>query len=54
MDLFDGAQSASDAPSWKELPPGAQEALVGLITQLMLDHARLGTTSGKKEVDRDL
>jgi hypothetical protein len=42
MDLFsEGAvDAAAGTPHWRDLPQDAQAALIGLMTQLMLDHAR--------------
>ena len=39
MDLF-AARIAGGAPDWPDLPKDAQEALVGLMTRLILEHAR--------------
>ncbi len=43
MDLFGGALAdrVKSAPSWPDLPEDAQEALVGLMRQLILEHARV-------------
>jgi hypothetical protein len=42
MDLFRGglADASAGAPAWLDLPKDAQDALVGLMTQLILEHAR--------------
>ena len=39
MELF-AARIAGDAPDWPDLPKDAREALVGLMTRLILEHAR--------------
>jgi hypothetical protein len=43
MDLFRGGLPAAavGAPAWPDLPRDAQDALVGLMTQLILGHARM-------------
>ena len=35
-----GRRRGGDAAHWRDLPQDAQAALIGLMTQLMLDHAR--------------
>jgi hypothetical protein len=47
MDLF-ASRRAAGAPDWPDLPKDAQEALVGLMTRLILDHAQAvaPTTAG--------
>ena len=47
MDLF-AAQIAGGAPDWPDLPKDAQEALVGLMTRLILEHARTTTAPTKR------
>ena len=39
MELF-AARIAGGAPAWPDLPKDAREALVGLMTRLILEHAR--------------
>jgi len=39
MELF-AARIAGGAPDWPDLPRDAREALVGLMTRLILEHAR--------------
>jgi hypothetical protein len=39
MDLF-ASGFAAGAPNWPDLPKDAREALVGLMTRLILEHAR--------------
>ena len=39
MELF-AARIAGGAPAWPDLPKDAREALVGLMTLLILKHAR--------------
>lgn len=43
MDLF-AKKAVASAPDWRDLPKDAREALVGLMTRLILEHAR--TTMG--------
>jgi len=42
MDMFTGfaVDAAANLPRWTDLPQNAQAALIGLMTQLMLDHAQ--------------
>jgi hypothetical protein len=42
MDLFMGglADASAGAPAWPDLPKDAQDAVVGLMAQLILEHAR--------------
>ena len=49
MDLFRGglANASAGAPAWPDLPKDAQDALVGLMTRLILEHAR--TSAGSSE-----
>jgi hypothetical protein len=42
MDLF--AARIAGAPDWPDLPKDAREALVGLMTRLILEHARTTAT----------
>ena len=44
MDLF-GSSRAVIAPDWSALPEDARETLVGLMTRLILDHARTAEAS---------
>ncbi|MCP3468505.1 hypothetical protein [Bradyrhizobium sp. CCGUVB23] len=55
MDLFAGgiAHSTVGIPEWRELPKEAQDALVNLMTQLVLDHARVSATPAKREDGHD-
>jgi hypothetical protein len=39
MDMF-ASQVVPGAPDWPDLPRDAQEALLGLMTRLILEHAR--------------
>jgi hypothetical protein len=38
------AGGGANAPAWLDLPTDAREALVGLMTQLILAHARTSVT----------
>jgi len=42
MDLFGGpaVHGGINAPAWRELPRETRDALVNLMTQLMLEHAQ--------------
>ena len=42
LDRFRGgsADARAGAPAWLDLPKDAQDALVGLMTRLILEHAR--------------
>jgi hypothetical protein len=39
MDLF-ASRHAADAPDWPDLPKDTREALVGLMTRLILDYVQ--------------
>ena len=43
MDLF-VRRRAADAPDWLDLPQDARKALIGLMTRLILEHARATAT----------
>ena len=49
MDLFRSgvADGRNSAPKWTELPEDARDALVSMMTQLILKHARTSATSSK-------
>jgi hypothetical protein len=56
MDLFRGAlaETSASGPGWPDLPEGARHTLVGLMTQLMLEHARVNATrSAAAEASHD-
>ena len=42
MEMFTGlsVDAAASLPRWTDLPQNVQAALIGLMTQLMLDHAQ--------------
>ncbi len=46
MDLFGGAvaETGADGLAWLNLPEDTRGTLVGLMTQLILEHARVNTT----------
>lgn len=48
MDLFPGGVTAG-APNWPDLPKDARQALVGLMTRLILEYARTMTTGAGHE-----
>ena len=48
------SNGAIGAPAWPELPAEARAALMGLMTQLILDHAATTATPRAKEVSHDL
>jgi hypothetical protein len=47
-DLFTepGAAACDGGPAWPDLPEDARNTLVGLMTQLMLKHARATAATG--------
>jgi hypothetical protein len=47
MDLFgaNASEGMAGAPSWRDLPREVQDSLTGLMTQLILEHARTQTPS---------
>ncbi|MCP3374941.1 hypothetical protein [Bradyrhizobium cajani] len=55
MDLFTGgiAHGVVGVPEWRDLPKEAQDALVNLMTQLVLDHAQVSATLAKREDGHD-
>jgi hypothetical protein len=48
MDLFPRGVAAG-APDWPDLPEDAQQALVGLMTRLILEYARTTTMGAGHE-----
>ncbi len=52
MDLF-RAGVADGAPAWTELPEDARDALVSLMTQLLLKHARTSPAPSEAEAVHD-
>jgi hypothetical protein len=48
MDLFPQG-GAAGAPNWPDLPKDVQQALVGLMTRLILEHARTTTMGASHE-----
>ena len=52
MDLF-RAGVADGTPTWPELPKDARDALVSLMTQLILKHARTSPAPSGAEAVRD-
>lgn len=53
MDLFGVARGAVGVPEWRELPKEAQDALVNLMTQLVLQHVRVSATLARREDGHD-
>jgi hypothetical protein len=55
MDLFRGvlAQASASGPAWPDLPEGARDTLVGLMTQLILEHVRVNATPSAAEGNHD-
>jgi hypothetical protein len=55
MDLFGDSVAGGTigAPAWRELPRDAQATLVSLLTQLMLEHARVIAGTAKAEAGHD-
>lgn len=56
MDLFSNGRPDGDVgtPVWPELPAEAKDALIGLMTQLILEHSRISAVSPAPEASRDL
>jgi hypothetical protein len=52
MDLF-RAGVADGAPAWKELPEDARDALISLMSQLLLKHARTNPARSEAESVHD-
>jgi hypothetical protein len=46
--------SVASAPAWPELPVEARAALIGLMVQLMLQHAATSPTPTERETGRDV
>ena len=55
MDLFRGvlAQASASGPSWPDLPDGARDTLVGLMTQLILEHVGVNATPSAAEASHE-
>jgi hypothetical protein len=56
MDLFGSGQSGIvvGAPTWLELPPETQRALIRLMARLLLEHADKSQAAAKTGVGHDL
>ena len=56
MDVFgnEAVGNLIDVPEWRELPRDVQEALISLMTQLMLEHVRASAAPAKTEAGHDL
>jgi hypothetical protein len=52
MDLFVSPRAVV-APDWSALPEDARETLVGLMTRLILDHARAAAALTAAEASHD-
>jgi hypothetical protein len=52
MDLFASSRVVV-APDWSDLPEGARETLLGLMTRLILDHAQAAATLTRAEAGHD-
>jgi len=52
MDLF-ASPRAVVAPDWSDLPEGARETVLGLITRLLLNHAQATATLIRAEAGHD-
>jgi hypothetical protein len=52
MDLF-ASPHVVVAPDWSDLPEGARETLLGLMTRLILDHAQAAATLTGAEAGHD-
>jgi len=56
MDLFGSGQSGImvGAPTWLELPPETQRALIRLMARLLLEHANKSQAAAKTGASHDL
>ena len=56
MDLFGSGQSGIvvGAPTWLELPPETQRALIRLMARLLLEHADKSQAAAKTGAGHDL
>ncbi len=56
MDLFGSGQSSIvvGAPTWLELPPETQRALIRLMARLLLEHADKSQAAAKTGAGHDL
>ncbi len=55
LDLFRGvlAQTSAGGPAWPDLPEGTRGTLVGLMTQLILEHAQANARRSAAEAGHD-
>ncbi len=55
MDLFRAmlVQASASGPAWPDLPEGARNTLIGLMTQLILEHVRVNATPTAAEGSHD-
>ena len=55
MDLFRAmlAKASASGPAWPDLPEGARDTLIGLITQLILEHVRVNATPSAAEASHE-
>jgi hypothetical protein len=47
------AKASASGPAWPDLPEGARNTLVGLMTQLILEHVRVNATPTAAEGSHD-
>ena len=55
MDLFRGvlAKASASGPAWPDLPESTRDTLIGLMTQLILEHVRVNATLTAAEGSHD-
>ena len=55
MDLFRSvlAEAGANGPAWPDLPEGARDTLIGLMTQLILEHVRVNAAPTAAEGSHD-
>ena len=55
MDLFRAmlVQASASGPAWPDLPEGARNTLISLMTQLILEHVRVNATPSAAEGSHD-
>jgi len=55
MDLFRGmlAKASAGGPAWPDLPESTRDTLVGLMTQLILEHVRVNATPSAAEAGHE-
>jgi len=52
IDLFDGV-TPTQTPVWRDLPEETRGTLTGLMTRLILEHARISSAALRTEAGHD-